>query len=808
MDIPELVNIDNFNDIIIESSLREGFMLGDILVFPNKSVIVKQNQHHHVSSKAMEVLFVLSCCGGKVVSRKALLEYVWGDKKTASSKLSPIVTELRHLLDDNKDFPKFIQTLPRKGYRVLVMTLPLDESRLSAEVLKTAAHFDQTSQGKTTAKLLGGINYWRETRLFKVAGTYIVMAWVLMQVVTLTLPVVDASKWFDKLALLILIIGFPLVLIYNWWAECKLRQDFNRKHNRLFTHPKFTKHAYRDLTYIIISGAFSLVFTILLGNQVYEAATQIDEQVVERDIKAKFYPNAVAVMPFKQLGDKAADYVVGLLQSEMLTFLSQSSQLRVISERVLSSLPADSSLGKIRDWTGAKYVLEGIINIQGAEVHIMTTLIDSQSGLQVWADKSTVPSTDQLTLYEGISHQIFNALTFLMPQDESSKFQFKPTSDIHAYDFYVRAKGVFKDAYNEAQLLEAEQLFLSALDRDNNFELAQAGLCQTYLEQYNLKIEAQVFDLADQACKKVNTDSSFKAESEIALGRLYFESGKYSLAQEHFTSALQLKPDNSEGLIGLAESFTRLGQAEQGEYYFLKAIQAEPGYWKNYEKYGFFFFESGRYFEASLQFNKQSLLQPSSEEAFNNLAGAYYLNTEFDKATQSWRKALSINPSANIFSNLGTSLFFASKFTQAVDMYQQAVNLNPNKYVFRGNLADALKYAGNQQVMSAQQYKAALNLARQNETINPSDQTIKSSIARYNSELNSCQEANNQSEQLVFEQPDDPYIYYDLALVAINCSSDNDVLLYLKKSLTLGYSNKLLGKDHQFAKFKQQILEW
>lgn len=804
----ELANIDNFNDIIIEPSLREGYMLGDILVFPSRSVIVKQDEHHHVSAKAMEVLFVLSCSAGSVVSRKALLEYLWGDKKSSGSKLSPIMTELRHLLDDSKDFPRFIQTLPRKGFRFLVLPLPLDESILSTDVLKAAAHFDQKKQDKTTFKLLGGINYWRKSRLFKVAGTYIVMAWVLMQVVTLTLPVVDAAEWFDKLALLILIIGFPLVLAYNWWAEFKLRKDFNLKHNRLSSEPKLAKHAYRDLTYITMLSVCSLVIAILLGNQVYDAASQIDEQVVERDIKAKFYPNAVAVMPFKQLGDKAADYVVGLLQSEMLTFLSQSSQLRVISERVLSSLPADSSLGKIRDWTGAKYVLEGVINIQGAEVHIMTTLIDSQSGLQVWADKSTVPSTDQLTLYEGISHQTFNALTFLMPQDESSKFQFKPTSDIHAYDFYVRAKGVFKDAYNEAQLLEAEQLFLSALERDNNFELAQAGLCQTYLEQYNLKIGAQVFDLADQACKKVNTDSSFKAESEIALGSLYFESGKYSLAQEHFTSALQLKPDNSEGLIGLAESFTSLGQAEQGEYYFLKAIQAEPGYWKNYEKYGFFFFESGRYFEASLQFNKQSLLQPSSEEAFNNLAGAYYLNTEFDKATQSWRKALSINPSANIFSNLGTSLFFASKFTQAVDMYQQAVNINPNNHVFRGNLADALKYAGNQQVMSAQQYKAALNLARQNETINPSDQTIKSNIARYNSELNSCQEANNQSEQLVFEQPDDPYIYYDLALVAINCSSDNDVLLYLKKSLTLGYSNKLLGKDHQFAKFKQQILEW
>jgi len=141
-------------------------------------------------------------------------------------------------------------------------------------------------------------------------------------------------------------------------------------------------------------------------------------------------------------------------------------------------------------------------------------------------------------------------------------------------------------------------------------------------------------------------------------------------------------------------------------------------------------------------------------------------------------------------------------------MYQQAVNLSPNNYIFRGNLADALKYAGDQQVMSVQQYEAALNLARQNETINSSDQTIKSSIARYNSELDNCQEANKKSEQLVLERPDDPYIYYDLAVAANNCSSDSDVLLYLKKTLTLGYPNKLLSKDHQFKKFKQQILQW
>ncbi len=62
-----------------------------------------------------------------------------------------------------------------------------------------------------------------------------------------------------------------------------------------------------------------------------------------------------------------------------------------------------------------------------------------------------------------------------------------------------------------------------------------------------------MFDLARQACQKFNTGSNVKAESEIALGRLYFESGKYLLSQDHFFAALKLKPDNSLGLTGLAQ---------------------------------------------------------------------------------------------------------------------------------------------------------------------------------------------------------------------------------------------------------------
>lgn len=803
--VPSVVN--SFSDIVIDSSLREGFLLGEIVVFPNKGLIVRQDAHHHVNPKAMEILFVLSCNAGRVVSRRAILGYVWGDENSHSSNLSHLMTELRHLLDDHVECPTFIQMLPRKGYRFLVQPRPIDESSLSADALKAAADMDSELSSKPKFKLFGSIDYWRHSRLLKVSGAYIVMAWVLMQVMSVTLPFINVAPWFGKLALLILIIGFPLVLSYNWWVEFTLRKHFARKHQLEAKNSRMSKHAYRDLSYITVLSLCSLGLAILLGNQVFDAAQQSKEQNAQQEIHAEFFTNAVAVMPFRLFGEQSSDFLVGLLQSEMLGFLSQSSQLKVVSERVLASLPADATLSTIRQWTGAKYVLEGVINQLGEQVHIMTTLTDSESGHNVWVNKAQVLSTNQLTLFDTISHQVFNALTFLMPQDESSTLQFRPTEDIHAYDFYVRAKLLLKDAYNQKQLKAAEQLFLNALSRDRHFELAQVGLCQTYLEQYDLLMASRIFELARQACHAKTDKSGIKVESELALGRLYLASGEYELALEHFQQSLAIDADNSLGLIGKAQALTRLGQRDAGENAFLQAIQAEPGYWRSYEQYGEFLFGSGRYFAASLQFQKQSLLQPKGEEAFNNLGAAYYLDTQFDKATQSWRKAASIKPSANIYSNMGTSLFFAKKYQQATEMYQQAVDLRPSNYMFRGNLADALKYSSAQPQKIAQQYQLALSLAQQSAAINGNDATVKASIARYHSELKNCEQATQQAKALDLSQPDDPYIYYDLALVATNCAQSIEVLANLEKALKLGYSSKLLLKDNQFSQYQNQILQ-
>ncbi len=799
--------IDSYSDIKIEPSLREGFMLDNILVFPNKGVIVREQEHHHVSPKAMEVLFIMSCNSGQVISRQAISAYIWGESRTSSSNLGSLITELRRLLDDHTQCPTFIQTLPRKGYRFLVPALPVNENLLSTDALRKSLELDATKQNKKSFSLFGGPVYWRNSRLFKIAGTYVVMSWVLMQVVSLALPVIDAAKWFDKVALITVIIGLPLVLGYNWWSEYRLRRYFLRK-NKASTHVKeVSNHAYRDLVYISILSVCSLVLSIFLGSQIVDAAKVPPIVAPTPIIKAEFFENAVAVMPFTYTGNISSDITEGVFQSEVSAFLSRSRHIKVVSERVLSSLPKNTSLQTIRDWTGAKYILEGAIDKQDDGLRIVMTLVDSESGYKVWSNKNNAPAADKLDLLGSISQQVYNALTFLIPNNESSVTQFKPTNNINAYDYYIRAKTLLKDAYNEEQLKQVEDLFIKAITTDNQFTLAQAGLCQTYLEYYRLTKASQIFEFAKQSCKQSNNEKGNEAESNIALGSLYSISGEYLLAEEYFLQGLLVQPNNGLGLIGMAKTLAKLNKTDEAKQFFLKAINAEPGYWRAYEGYGNFFYGRGQYFDASIQYYKQSLLQPNSEEAFNSLGAAYYMDSEFDKATDSWRKALDINPSANAYSNLGTSLFYARRFTQAIDMYKQAVNLNPTDFIVKGNLADAFKYAGNLEITASQFYQEAIYEAQKSEKINPKDITIKASIARYSSELGFCQQAKKEVDLIEQTEVNDPYIYYDFALIENNCGSANRVIMFLQKALSLGYPSKLLLNDHQFNKYRKQILQ-
>jgi DNA-binding winged helix-turn-helix (wHTH) protein/tetratricopeptide (TPR) repeat protein len=97
----------------------KGFRLGPWQVWPERGELTDGATSHHLEPKGMEVLVHLARTAGQVVSREALLEAVWPETFIQDSVLFRHISDLRRLLGDDARNPRFIETIPKRGYRLM-----------------------------------------------------------------------------------------------------------------------------------------------------------------------------------------------------------------------------------------------------------------------------------------------------------------------------------------------------------------------------------------------------------------------------------------------------------------------------------------------------------------------------------------------------------------------------------------------------------------------------------------------------------------------------------------------------------------
>lgn len=108
----------------MSADLLHGFRLGDLLIEPARGLVSGPGGDAHMPPHATEVLLRLAREPGRVVSRDVLLAGIWGDGKGSQDALSHAVSELRSALGDDPHEPRYIQTLPRHGYRLIPDPVP------------------------------------------------------------------------------------------------------------------------------------------------------------------------------------------------------------------------------------------------------------------------------------------------------------------------------------------------------------------------------------------------------------------------------------------------------------------------------------------------------------------------------------------------------------------------------------------------------------------------------------------------------------------------------------------------------------
>lgn len=112
---------------------RDGeFRLGDWLVRPSLNQLSRENTVAHVRPKVMDVLVHLARHGSEVVSKEELVEAVWAKKFLADTALSRAVFELREVLGDVAQEPRYIETIPKRGYRLVAPVVRASQASTTA----------------------------------------------------------------------------------------------------------------------------------------------------------------------------------------------------------------------------------------------------------------------------------------------------------------------------------------------------------------------------------------------------------------------------------------------------------------------------------------------------------------------------------------------------------------------------------------------------------------------------------------------------------------------------------------------------
>jgi transcriptional activator of cad operon len=101
--------------------------VGDWWVDPAANELGRNGQSIRIEPKAMQLLAVLAAQASRVVARDDLLAKVWPDVVVGDEAMTQTISKLRKALGDNPGSPSYIETISKRGYRLIAPVRAVDE---------------------------------------------------------------------------------------------------------------------------------------------------------------------------------------------------------------------------------------------------------------------------------------------------------------------------------------------------------------------------------------------------------------------------------------------------------------------------------------------------------------------------------------------------------------------------------------------------------------------------------------------------------------------------------------------------------
>jgi TolB-like protein/Tfp pilus assembly protein PilF len=427
----------------------------------------------------------------------------------------------------------------------------------------------------------------KRRNVIRMAGLYLVAAWLVTQVAGTLLPMFDAPAWIARTVVVILAIAFIPALVVAWVFELT-PQGLRRDEGALANVPAPSQTARGMDRAIMIVLAIALLFfgvdrfvlaprrdSELIAQTKLQLAAQAHEEL------AKVSERSIAVLPFQNLAaDKENAFFVEGIQDEILTRLAKIGSLRVISRISTQQYGANSeSVAKIAERLGVANVLEGSVQKSGDTVHINVQLIRAGSDESLWAETYNRKLDDIFAVQAELAQTVAETLHAHLTGAEKQQLAARPTANQAAYEAFLRglAFEVRRDTL-PANVPSAIEAFTKAVELDPDFALAWAHLSREHSFAYNNVESTQMHDdAATSALSMAKQLDPALAETRFAEAfYAYWVKRDYEDSQHRFEALQRTSPNDAAIPYALAAIARRRGDWHASQILFAQALELSP----------------------------------------------------------------------------------------------------------------------------------------------------------------------------------------------------------------------------------------
>jgi TolB-like protein/DNA-binding winged helix-turn-helix (wHTH) protein len=308
--------------------------------------------------------------------------------------------------------------------------------------------------------------------------------------------------------------------------------------------------------------AVLLVGTVLVINRVGRDPGPEIQSLKSAEAGAK---PALAILPLVNLAaDPSRDYFADGLTQDIINALGRFRGLTVMSWNAVFPYKAKpASPAQIARDLAVRYQVEGNIRQNGNRVHATTQLVDA-SGQVLWSASFDEALSDVFALQDAIATQIAGTLASRVTQLELSRAFAKPTGNLDAYDYVLRARPALQRP-ERASIVQARALLRRAVETDPGYAAGYSSLAETYFIATSMgwaESPVEFLSRAEEMANKALTLDDADVRARIVLGRIHIFYQRYDQAGTEMDRAIAINPSDAGGIAGRGNILLWSGQTD------------------------------------------------------------------------------------------------------------------------------------------------------------------------------------------------------------------------------------------------------